>query len=58
MLWYFAHVTIPDAFKKKVSEVLTLSRADEKSLPPGINKRAQIRANAGENAIPGARNFR
>jgi error-prone DNA polymerase len=43
---------------KEVNEVLTLSRADERSLPPGVNKRAQVRITAGENAIPGARNFR
>ena len=38
--------------------LLTLSRADEKSLPPGINKRAQVRAVANENIFPEARNFK
>ena len=38
--------------------VLTLSRADEKSLPPGVNKRAQVREVANEKVFPGARNFR
>ena len=38
--------------------LLTLSRADEKSLPPGVNKRAQVREQANENSFPGARNFR
>jgi error-prone DNA polymerase len=38
--------------------VLTLARPDEKSLPPGINKRSQVRENAQENIFPGARNFR
>lgn len=38
--------------------VLTMSRADEKSLPPGVNKRAQVREVANEKIFPGARNFR
>ncbi len=44
--------------QSETPEVLTVSRADEKSIPPGVNKRAQVRTNAGENVIPGARNFR
>ena len=38
--------------------LLTLSRADEKSLPPGVNKKTQIREDAKENVFPEARNFR
>ncbi|MFT3701334.1 MAG: error-prone DNA polymerase [Agriterribacter sp.] len=38
--------------------VLTLAFSDEKSLPPGVNKRSQIRENAQEKVIPEARNFR
>jgi len=38
--------------------VLTLARPDEKSLPPGINKRSQVRENAEEKVFPGGRNFR
>lgn len=38
--------------------VLTLAYPDEKSLPPGINKRSQVREQVQEDAIPGARNFR
>lgn len=38
--------------------VLTLARPDEKSLPPGINKRSQVRENAQEKVFPEARNFR
>ena len=38
--------------------VLTLAFSDEKSLPPGVNKRSQVREVAQENVIPGARNFR
>ena len=38
--------------------LLTLSRADEKSLPPGVNKRAQVRVVANEKAFPEARNFK
>lgn len=38
--------------------VLTLSRADEKSIPPAQNKRSQVREDAQEKHFPGARNFR
>jgi error-prone DNA polymerase len=38
--------------------LLTLSRADEKSLPPGADKRIQVRGDVNENVIPGGRNFR
>ena len=38
--------------------LLTLSRADEKSLPPGVNKKTQIREDAKEKVFPEARNFR
>ena len=39
--------------------VLTLSRADEKSIPAHIqNKRSQVREVAEENIFPGARNFK
>lgn len=38
--------------------LLTLSRADEKSLPPGVNKKSQVREEAKEDLFPGARNFR
>jgi error-prone DNA polymerase len=39
-------------------QVLTLARPDEKSLPPGQNKRSQVRENAQETLFPEARNFR
>ncbi|MET0463353.1 MAG: error-prone DNA polymerase [Chitinophagaceae bacterium] len=38
--------------------VLTLSKADEKSIPPGLNKRAQVRKSTEEDAFHGGRNFR
>jgi error-prone DNA polymerase len=38
--------------------LLTLSRADERSLPPGVNKKTQVREVADEKSFPGARNFR
>jgi error-prone DNA polymerase len=38
--------------------ILTLSRADEKTIPPAQNKRTQIRENAQEKVFPEARNFR
>ena len=38
--------------------LLTLSRADEKSLPPAVNKKTQVRQDANEKSIPNARNFR
>jgi error-prone DNA polymerase len=42
----------------EIPQVLTLSRADEKSIPAAQNKRAQVRENAQENLFPEARNFR
>ncbi|MGI8635491.1 MAG: error-prone DNA polymerase, partial [Segetibacter sp.] len=39
-------------------QVLTLARPDEKSIPPGLNKRSQVRDNAQEKLFPDARNFR
>jgi error-prone DNA polymerase len=46
--------------KEQDLPVLTLSRADEKSIPPfaAKNKRSQVRETAGENNFPKARNFR
>jgi error-prone DNA polymerase len=38
--------------------VLTLARPDEKSIPPGQNKKSQIRETAQEKLFPEARNFR
>ncbi|RYY62254.1 MAG: error-prone DNA polymerase [Chitinophagaceae bacterium] len=38
--------------------LLTLSRADEKSIPPGLNKRSQVREQAQEKIFPDARNFK
>ncbi len=38
-------------------KLLTLSRADEKSIPPAQNKRSQVRVQ-GDKVIPEARNFR
>jgi error-prone DNA polymerase len=38
--------------------LLTLARADEKSIPPGLDKRSQVRENANEMVIHGGRNFR
>lgn len=38
--------------------ILTLARPDEKSIPPGLNKRSQVRKNGDEQSIPEARNFR
>ena len=38
--------------------LLTLSRADEKSLPPAVNKKTQVREDAREKVFPEARNFR
>jgi error-prone DNA polymerase len=39
-------------------QVLTLARPDEKSIPPGLNKRSQVRENAQEKLFPEARNFK
>ena len=38
--------------------LLTLARADEKSIPAGVDKRSQIREKGTEKVIPEARNFR
>ena len=38
--------------------LLTLSRADEKSLPPGLNKKAPEPASRQEKIFPGGRNFK
>lgn len=38
--------------------VLTLSRADEKTIPPGQNKRSQVRKAEDESVFHGGRNFR
>jgi error-prone DNA polymerase len=42
----------------EIPQVLTLARPDEKSIPPGQNKRSQVRENAQEKLFPEARNFR
>jgi error-prone DNA polymerase len=39
-------------------QVLTLARPDETSIPPGVNKRAQVREEAQEKVFPQARNFK
>lgn len=44
--------------KKENLPVLTLARPDEKSIPPGQNKRTQVRENAQEKIFPEARNFK
>ena len=38
--------------------LLTLSRADEKTIPPEQNKKIQMQNTAREIVLPGARNFR
>jgi error-prone DNA polymerase len=38
--------------------VLTLAYPDEKSIPPGLNKRSQVREVAQEKIFPEARNFK
>jgi len=38
--------------------LLTLSRADEKSLPPGVDNKIQVRDDVKEKVFPGGRNFR
>jgi len=38
--------------------VQTLAFPDETSIPPGLNKRSQVRERVNEDAIPEARNFR
>ena len=49
--------TLTDEEPEKLP-LLTLSRADEKSLPPGVNKKSQVREDANEKVFPEARNFR
>jgi len=39
-------------------QLQTISRADDKAIPPGQNKRAQVREQAQEKLFPEARNFR
>jgi error-prone DNA polymerase len=43
---------------QKDPQVLTLARPDETSVPIAQNKRSQVRQKAGEEMIPGARNFK
>jgi error-prone DNA polymerase len=38
--------------------LLTLAFADEKSVPPGLDKRSQMKGNDNEKVMPGARNFK
>jgi len=38
--------------------LLTLAYADEKSIPPGLDKRSQVKENGNEKVMPGARNFK
>jgi error-prone DNA polymerase len=49
--------TLTDEESEKLP-LLTLSRADEKSLPPAVNKKAQVREDARDKIFPEARNFR
>ena len=42
----------------KTPDVQTLAFPDETSIPPGLNKKTQVRERVNENVIPGARNFR
>ncbi len=44
--------------KKENLPVLTLALPDEKSIPPGQNKKTQVRENAQEKIFPEARNFK
>jgi error-prone DNA polymerase len=44
--------------KTVIPEVQTLAFPDETSVPPGVNRRSQVREKATEESIPGARNFR
>ena len=46
------------ASKDENPPVLTLAYADEKSIPPGIDKQSQVRKAAQENIFPVARNFK
>lgn len=43
---------------KNIPNVQTLAFPDETSVPPGVNKRSQVREKATEQTIPAARNFR
>jgi error-prone DNA polymerase len=38
--------------------LLTLARPDEKSVPPGLDKRSQFKGNAENKVFPGGRNFK
>jgi error-prone DNA polymerase len=38
--------------------LLTLSRADEKSLPPSVNNKSSVRESVNEKIFPGGRNFK
>ncbi|MEP7375154.1 MAG: error-prone DNA polymerase [Chitinophagaceae bacterium] len=51
----FRHLT---ASNDEQLPLLTLSRADEKSLPPGLNKKAPAHEFRQEKIFPGARNFK
>ena len=42
----------------KTPDVQTLAFPDETSIPPGLNKKTQVRERVNENVIPGGRNFR
>lgn len=44
--------------KNEDPPLLTLAYPDEKSIPPGVNKKSQVRTSAQENVFPGARNFK
>lgn len=44
--------------KRRLPEVQTLAFPDETSIPPGVNKRSQVRERSSEQVIPGARNFK
>ena len=44
--------------KSTIPQVQTLAFPDETSVPPGVNKRSQVREKATEQTIPAARNFR
>ncbi|HSN62544.1 MAG TPA: hypothetical protein VLR49_16530, partial [Ferruginibacter sp.] len=46
------------AAKEKNLPLLTLAYPDEKSIPPGLNKRSQVREVAADKVMPGARNFK
>ena len=46
------------AAKDEQPSLLTLSRADEKSLPPGLNKKAPASEFHQEKIFPGGRNFK